>query len=157
MNIRIRKAEPDDIETLITFLHQLFAIEKDFIIDDDKHRIGLQLLLSTSQERIIFVAQADGVVVGMVTAQMVVSTAIGGTSVLLEDMFVASGFRRQGVGSRLLEQVVIWGQERGAHRVQLVADSTNTAALRFYRQAGLQKSGMVAFYGKPDVINPELR
>jgi GNAT superfamily N-acetyltransferase len=156
MNIRIREGEMGDMEKLTAFLQQLFTIENDFTMDADKHRAGLHLLLTTPETSMIFVAEADGAVAGMVTAQIIVSTSVGGYSVLLEDMYVASGFRRQGIGSKLLGQVIIWGFERGAGRIQLVADTGNTAALTFYRQAGLLKSRMIALYGTLNVINPDL-
>jgi len=156
MNIRIRKGEAGDIETLATFLQDLFAIEKDFTIDVDRHRAGLHLLLAEPHARTIFVAEAAGVVVGMVTAQLVVSTSSGGYSILLEDMYVAPGFRRKGIGAKLLDQVLVWGAERGACRVQLVAAAGNNRALRFYRRAGLLKSDMTALYGKMDAVNRNL-
>jgi GNAT superfamily N-acetyltransferase len=141
---------------MVTFLYHLFAIEKDFATDADKHRAGLQLLLAETYARAIFVAEADGNVVGMVTAQIVVSTSSGGYSILLEDMYVASGFRRKGIGIKLLEQVLVWGSGQGARRVQLVADVTNIGALIFYRQAGLLTSRMTALYGTLDAINKQL-
>ena len=156
MNIRIRKGEPGDIETMVTFLHHLFALEKDFAIDADKNRAGLKLLLADTRIRTIYIAEEAGKVVGMVTAQIVVSTSSGGYSILLEDMYVASGFRRKGIGTKLLEQVIVWGSGQGARRVQLVADVTNIGALMFYRQAGLQTSRMTALYGTLDVINKKL-
>ena len=112
---------------LVKFLQYLFAIEKDFTIDADRHRAGLHLLLAEPHARTIFVAEADGVVVGMVTAQIVVSTSIGGYSILLEDMYVASGFRRKGVGSKLLERVLVWGSERDARRAAMVRKAEESA------------------------------
>jgi GNAT superfamily N-acetyltransferase len=155
-NIRIRKGEPGDIQTMVTFLHHLFELEKDFAIDADKNRVGLQLLLVDQHAGTIYIAEAAGKVVGMVTAQIVVSTSSGGYSILLEDMYVASGFRRKGIGTKLLEQVIVWGSRQGAHRIQLVADVTNIGALMFYRQAGLVTSRMTALYGKLDAINKKL-
>jgi GNAT superfamily N-acetyltransferase len=155
-NIRIRKGEPGDIETMVTFLHHLFALEKDFAVDADKNRAGLLLLLADPYVRTIFVAEAAGKVVGMVTAQIVVSTSSGGYSILLEDMYVDSGFRQKGIGTKLLERLLVWGSGQGAHRVQLVADAANTGALKFYKQAGLQKSNMTALYGKLEVTLPDL-
>ena len=155
-NIRIRKGEPGDIQTMVTFLHHLFELEKDFAIDADKNRVGLQLLLVDQHAGTIYIAEAAGKVVGMVTAQIVVSTSSGGYSILLEDMYVASGFRRRGIGTKLLEQVIVWGSGQRAGRVQLVADVTNIGALIFYRQAGLLTSRMTALYGTLDVINKKL-
>ncbi|MGA9110214.1 MAG: GNAT family N-acetyltransferase [Smithella sp.] len=155
-NIRIRKGEPRDIETMVTFLHHLFALEKDFAIDADKNRAGLQLLLDDQRVRKIFVAETAGKVVGMVTAQIVVSTSSGGYSLLLEDMYVDSGFRRKAIGTKLLKQVLVWGSGQGADRVQLVADVTNIGALMFYWQAGLLTSRMTALYGTLDAINKKI-
>ncbi|HAR49730.1 MAG TPA: GNAT family N-acetyltransferase, partial [Smithella sp.] len=119
-------------------------------------RAGLQLLLADQRVRTIFVAEAAGMVLGMVTAQIVVSTSSGGYSILLEDMYVDAGFRRKGIGTKLLAQVLVWGSAQGAGRVQLVADVTNIGALMFYRQAGLLTSRMTALYGTLDAINKKI-
>ncbi|HOI73964.1 MAG TPA: GNAT family N-acetyltransferase [Syntrophales bacterium] len=155
MRILIRQGETRDVEILVKYLQDLFTLEKDFATDAESQRAGLLLLLSNPGEAAVFVAEADGVVVGMATAQIVVSTSVGGYSILLEDMYVSAGFRRQRIGSKLLEQILAWGSERGARRVQLVVASANARAFRFYRHAGLLKSNMTAFYGKLDVMNPD--
>lgn len=155
MRIFIRQGEDRDVEILVKFLQDLFTVEKDFATDAESHRAGLLLLLANPGEAAVFVAEADGVVVDMATAQIVVSTSIGGYSIVLEDMYVSAGFRRKGVGSKLLENVLAWGSERGARRVQLVVATANARAFRFYRQAGLLKSHMTAFSGKLDVMTPD--
>lgn len=153
MDIVIRRGETGDLERLAAFLQQLFMSETDFAADTAKNRAGLGLLLMNPEAGTIFVAEAAGIVVGMVTAQLVVSTSAGGYSILLEDMYVAPGYRRKGVASRLLAQALAWGSERNARRIQLVAAEANTGALWFYRQAGLRKSQMTALYGLLDNIN----
>jgi GNAT superfamily N-acetyltransferase len=145
-NLRIRNGESRDIETMVTFLHHLFAIEKDFMIDADKNRVGLQLLLADPHVKTIFVAVVDNAIVGMVTAQLVVSTAAGGYSVLLEDMYVTDNMRRLGIGTALMQKVQKWGDKKGALRIQLVADERNRTALMFYRRSGFQGSGMTGLY-----------
>jgi GNAT superfamily N-acetyltransferase len=146
MNIRIRKGEMKDIATLTAFLVRLFSIEKDFKTDPDRHRAGLRYLIEDCQRRAVFVAETEGTVIGMVTGQLVVSTAAGGYSVLMEDMFVVSAMRQKGVGSMLFRKILAWGSEHNALRVQLVADITNRGGLQFYRKAGLMRSRMMALY-----------
>ena len=153
MEIRVRKGTEDDVVALVSFLKSLFTLETDFQADTDNYRSGLMLLLEGAGT--VLVAEVDGAVVGMVTAQIVVSTSAGGYSVLLEDMFVAAGMRRRGVGTRLLEEVLAWGWEQGARRIQLVAAVSNRGALMFYRQAGLLRSGMTALYGKLADLSPD--
>jgi len=77
---------------------------------------------------------------------MVVSTAAGGYSVLIEDMVILEEYRRQGLGTGLLRQVFAWGEQKGAERCQLVADRRNAPALEFYKNSGFQQSSMMGFY-----------
>ncbi len=75
-------------------------------------------------------------VVGMVTVQLVVSTAEGGFSGLVEDLVVAARERGRGIGRLLLERAEGWARARGASRMQLLADRENARALHFYERAG---------------------
>jgi len=146
MKVVIRKGKSSDIEALSRLLARLFAVETDFHIDAASQIAGLRLLLAGSRRNVLFVAENDHGIMGMVTAQLVISTAAGGYSVLLEDMLVLEEYRRQGLGTRLLRQVAAWGEKRGAERYQLVADRRNVPALEFYKNSGFQQSCMSGFY-----------
>ncbi len=149
MTVRIRRAGKQDIEMMIPMLSELFSIETDFVIDAEKQRAGLSLLLSDSDKRIVFVAADDtGDIAGMVTAQLVASTAAGGYGALLEDMFVCERYRRSGVGKSLLTAVKDWASEKGAKRIQLLADRRNRPALVFYTGHHFSESSMRGFYLK---------
>jgi len=142
----IREGKSGDIEVLSKLLARLFALETDFTVDTVNQVAGLRLLLADSSRNAIFVAENDEGIVGMVTAQLVVSTAAGGYSVLVEDMMILEEYRRQGLGTGLLRQVFAWGEQKGAERCQLVADRRNAPALEFYKNSGFQQSCMSGFY-----------
>jgi len=146
MKALIRKGKFSDIEVLSELLATLFVSETDFPIDTASQVAGLRLFLADSCRNVIFVAESDDCIVGMVTGQLLVSTAAGGYSVLIEDMVVLEEYHRQGLGTRLLRQVAAWGEERGAKRYQLVADRRNVPALEFYKNSGFQQSCMSGFY-----------
>lgn len=129
--IHYRKADRSDVEQLASLLSELFAIEKDFSIDPGKQQRGLQLLLGAEQAA-VFCACSDAQVVGMVTGQLLVSTAEGAHSLLLEDLVVQQKFRGRGIGSALLEHITRWGAQNGAGRMQLLADRNNQPGLSFY-------------------------
>ncbi len=76
-------------------------------------------------------------VVGMVTTQLVVSTAEGGPAALVEDMVVAPDHRMRGTGRWLLRAAEAWARERGATRLQLLADRDNDAGAAVLRAHGL--------------------
>lgn len=139
----IRPAQSNDINAMIRLLRELFAIETEFNVDSDKQRRGLKMLLEASNAG-VWVAERRGRVVGMVTVQLVVSTAEGGPSGLLEDLVVSSAFRRRGLGKALLNAAVEWCRWQGATRIQLLADGHNVPAVIFYRKQEWKQTNMVA-------------
>ncbi len=143
-HLEVRTASPADLDLLVPLLAELFALEPDFPVDAGKQRRGLALLLEDRLRRAVLVATVDGAVVGMVTGQLVVSTAEGAASVLVEDMVVASRHRGGGVGRALLESLEAWARSRGATRLTLVADRHNAAALGFYDRMGWTATRLVA-------------
>ncbi len=144
--ITIRRAGKPDIDAMTSLLQELFSIETDFVIDAGKQKAGLMLLLADTDKRMVFVAADDLELAGMVTAQLVVSTAAGGHAALLEDMVVREKLRGRGIGAALFEAVQAWAAGKNAKRLQLLADERNKPALAFYKKLGFTGSRMRGFY-----------
>ncbi|HEX9401801.1 MAG TPA: GNAT family N-acetyltransferase [Anaeromyxobacter sp.] len=142
-DVRIRCAQEPDLPALIRLLGVLFALEADFAPDPARQRAGLALMLDDPLRRAVLVAERDGVVVGMVTAQLVVSTAEGAPSALVEDLVVAAAERGRGVGRALAAAIEAWAVGRGATRLQLLADRENGPALAFYARLGWRTTQLV--------------
>jgi ribosomal protein S18 acetylase RimI-like enzyme len=140
----IRTAKPSDIPQLVELLKVLFAIEADFIFDQDKQSCGLDLLLNSDKDCIL-VAELPGEsrVLGMCTIQTLISTAEGGMAGLLEDLIVAADFRHQGIGTELLAEAVNWAERKGLKRLQLLADKNNESALSFYEKQSWQSTQLI--------------
>jgi GNAT superfamily N-acetyltransferase len=141
----IQPAQPEDIPVLITLLDALFTIEQDFTPNHAAQQKGLELLLQQPDMAYIAVARnAAGNVVGMASAQLVVSTAEGAFSAWIEDVVVDANYRQHGIGSALLASVLDWAASKGATRAQLLADLDNTPALDFYQRTGWKMTRLVA-------------
>ena len=134
----LRNALPDDIPQLLGLLKLLTAIEESFDFDEEAHRAGLALLIDDQPLSCVAVAEEEGTIAGMCTGQTVISTAMGGPSVWVEDVVVHPDYRRKGLGSQLLDYLAEWAESRGARRQQLLIDDDNAAALEFYRSEGWQ-------------------
>jgi len=146
MNIKIREARVSDTAMLAGMLAELFSIEDDFEIDSSKQKTALNIITGGSTGGVILIAETDSAAAGMINLQKVVSTASGGFSVLMEDLYVRPEYRKRGIGTMLVEKAVQWGKEHGAVRIQLAADSRNTPALDFYSKTGFSKSNMIFHY-----------
>jgi GNAT superfamily N-acetyltransferase len=146
MSIHIESANAQDVDALVELLNVLFSIEQDFTPDEAAQRKGLQLLLGNPAQGQIFVARhPQAGVVGMVSAQLVISTAMGAPSAWIEDMVLRDEFRGQGLGKSLLDAAAEWAKTKGAKRIQLVADADNAPALEFYKHLGWQPTRLFAW------------
>jgi GNAT superfamily N-acetyltransferase len=141
--LRVRGARASDLGSLVRLLGQLFELEADFAPEPRRQRAGLAAMLADRRRRAVLVAERDGAVVGMVTAQLVVSTAEGGPAALVEDMVIDAPERGRGAGRALLEAIEGWARERGATRLQLLADDGNEPALAFYARMGWRRTRLV--------------
>ena len=143
--IIIRTAQHDDVKHMAGLLAELFSIEDDFFIDTAMQIRGLELLLQTCDSTVL-VAQMDHCVVGMVSMQCFISTAVGKKVGLIEDMIVTRDFRRMGIGRILLKAMTHISEDLGYARLSLGADMRNDEALAFYRTFGFETSNMGLMY-----------
>lgn len=144
MELVIRDAEPSDLEALTDLLTELFSIEADFEVDPQRQRRGLARLMDGCRKHgCIKVAVVEGRVVGICSAQTLVSTAEGGIVALVEDMVVATPWRGHGIGRELMASIYRWAGLRGVTRLQLLADRTNRPALDFYAKNGWQTTQLI--------------
>ena len=150
--LTLRYADFDDIDAMAELLSGLFSLEADFTADRTRQLRGLRLLLES--DAVIICADIGGEVVGMITMQYLVSTAMGSRSALVEDVVIRSDVRRQGVGSALMQAALDRAAADGCRRLQLVADEANLRAHSFYRKQGWKSTNLRGWmYYYPESIS----
>jgi GNAT superfamily N-acetyltransferase len=142
MIVITRRATIADIEAMTGLLYQLFSIEEDFTFNAENQKKGLALLIKATDTAVVLVAELDGKVIGMLTAQTNISTAEGGIAAVLEDMVIEKELRGKGIGKQLMQAMKQWAIEKGIKRLQLLADKTNTPALAYYNKLGWKETKM---------------
>jgi GNAT superfamily N-acetyltransferase len=139
----IEQATTADIPQLANLLTILFTQEADFNPASEKQMRGLRLIIDDPERGRIFVAKANGEIMGMVSLLFSVSTAEGAPVCWLEDMVVRPDQRGNGLGTRLLENAVSYAKAKGFTRITLLTDRTNEGAIRFYQRHGFRPSEMI--------------
>ena len=142
--LHIRKAELADVEKLSSLLTELFSIEQDFEPDDAKQTAGLSMLIESPEQGIILIATYDNDIIGMVSLQILISTAQGSKVGLIEDMVISSKYRKMGIGKMLLNEMENWAKSNSLTRLQLLADTDNHPALKFYTKNNWQSTKLIA-------------
>jgi len=138
----IRRATREDIPSLIPLLRLLFSIEEDFTFDAKKQQKGLDLLIE-QRSSAVFLAEYNGETVGMVTGQLLISTAEGGPALVVEDLVVDPHHRNKKIARSLLQALGNWAEKKGAHRMQLLADASNKEALSFYKKCDWTQTKLI--------------
>ena len=69
-----------------------------------------------------------------------------GTRAHLLSMWTAPAHRRQGVGARLVDEIITWARQRGVRVLQLMVTSCNEPAILFYERLGFSRTGRTEPY-----------
>lgn len=139
----IHQALHQDIPQLAELISSLFQLEPEYQPNPEKHSRGLELLMDRPDQGMVFCARIDSHIVGMVTVQLVASTAEGAYSAWLEDMYVLPAWRGQGLGDGLIKAASAWARKHRATRIQALVDHENARAFDFYRKVRFTVGRMV--------------
>jgi GNAT superfamily N-acetyltransferase len=89
-------------------------------------------------QRVMFVAVSDAEWVGMAGCGV---RADGSGTLDATGMWVAPVARGQGLGERFIDEIVAWGRQRGAVRMEFAVTETNAVAITLYRRLGFRPTG----------------
>jgi len=137
--LRIRDAEPVDVELIFSLIVELADYERAM-----ERVIGTPGLLSESlfgDDRVAeaVIAEIDGETAGFALWFRTFSTWLCRPGLWLEDLYVSPEQRRAGVGRALLAHVARIAVERGYGRVEWSALHWTTLALDFYEALGAER------------------
>ncbi|MFB6249694.1 MAG: N-acetyltransferase family protein [Salinibacter sp.] len=136
----IRKATPDDAETLQDLILELAAYER--LLDEAEPSVDL-LREHLSEEALTgceaLIAETDrGVAVGFALFFHNYSTFLTNAGLYVEDLFVKSTYRGEGLGFALLRRLAEIAEERGCRRMDWAVLDWNDEALDFYEEVGAE-------------------
>lgn len=133
----IRLATPLDAE-------QLFKLNEDF---NGKGVVTLDIIknrLENNKCEIIVVSEEDGVVVGFVCAQVMISFCYSKTYAEISEVFVAKEHRRKGHASKMIEFIQDYCKEKFCvENFQLFTGRNNRKAQRLYGSLGYYRDSAV--------------
>ncbi len=103
---------------------------------------GRLKVLFSLPEYIIFVAEADGDIVGMVGAYMAYSLEFSGMYGRLTTLIVEESRRGEGIGKQLVEGIESWLKRQGAILCVVTSSSRRSDSHRFYENNGYLNTGI---------------
>jgi GNAT superfamily N-acetyltransferase len=137
MPVTVRPAVPDDVGTILRFVRELAAFERQ---PDAVKATEADLLRDGFGPERRFearIAELDGAPVGFALFFHNYSTWEGRPGLFLEDIYVTESARRHGVGRRLIEDLAAVAVSRGCGRFDFSVLDWNPAR-RFYETLGFR-------------------
>ena len=138
MSFSIRKAAEQDFEQAYKLIKELAAYEKapeevelslqEFKSDGSANPPAFQLRVAEA---------SDGSIVGMALFYVIYSTWKG-KIVYLDDLVVTEQYRRSGVGSALMDQVIAYARELKARQLRWHVLDWNEPAINLYKKMGVK-------------------
>ena len=134
MNLVIRKAEKNDMISVLLLIKELAEFEREplavELTQNDLIRDGFSNSLF-----VCFVAVLNDTIVGMSLGYPRYSTWKGAT-MHLEDLIVTQKFRSKGIGNTLFSNFIKYSHSKGVKRVEWSVLNCNVNAIKFYESNG---------------------
>ncbi len=135
MNIKTRKAIPEDMGAVLELIQELAIFEKEpdavKVSEVDLKEAGF----GENPMFTCFVAENEQGIMGMALIYFRFSTWVGKT-VHLEDLMVREEMRGKGVGNLLFKEVMKYALEHKVKRVNWMVLGWNKGAIKFYERSG---------------------
>src|SRR6188472_2520368 len=134
--IEIRRATPQDVPLILTFLRELATYEKlahEVVATESEMHAALfgdRPVVET------VIATLDGEPVGYALFFPTFSTFLAKPGLYLEDLYVRPAARGSGVGRKLLEHLARITVERGWGRLEWSVLDWNEPSIAFYKKMG---------------------
>jgi GNAT superfamily N-acetyltransferase len=136
MTITIRPAAPPDVPTVLRFIRELAAYEREPDAVEATEPMLHEALFGAHPAAEVLIAERDGASIGFALFFHTFSTWVGKRGLWLEDLYVTPQARGSGAGAALLAALAGIALDRGCARFEWTVLDWNTPAIDFYRAKG---------------------
>jgi GNAT superfamily N-acetyltransferase len=136
MTVSIRPATPADVPTMLRFVRELAAYEREPDAVKATEPMLHAALFDPPPAAEALIAEHEGAPVGFAIFYATFSTWTGRRGLWLDDLYVTPEARGRGVGAALLARLAGIALDRGYARFEWWVLDWNTPAIDFYRAKG---------------------
>ncbi|HLZ64143.1 MAG TPA: GNAT family N-acetyltransferase [Ktedonosporobacter sp.] len=137
MQLQFRLAAHHDIDLLVEFMRQFYAID-NYDFKEPIARRGLQELIDDpSLGRLWLILKADRPI-GYMALVFGYSLEYHGRGATLDELFITADQRGQGMGTQAIQFLIEACRELGLNALHLEVERANIAGQRLYRKFGFK-------------------
>ncbi|HET7416268.1 MAG TPA: GNAT family N-acetyltransferase [Solirubrobacterales bacterium] len=141
----VREGGADDVEAVAAAVDSLLEELGGRMPSRAEMEAEVQALLDDPQGGSVLIAEADGEVVGALTASWQRAIHVPGVYATIQDLWVDEAWRSRGVGAELVEAIASQARARGVSRLEVGLPRETFAAIAstesFYKRNGFEHLG----------------
>ena len=131
----IRQAVPADLEALLRLLTN-FSEEAGTNFGSEHLLAGLEPMLNNQDLGLVFVAELETLLVGYAVIGWGWGIESGGKEALIDEIFVLKNHRNQGIGAKMLSEVMAQLERHNTKAVFLETEAQNPNSRKLYQNLG---------------------
>ena len=143
--MKIAKAKLEDLELLVPIFDAYLVFYRQ-TSDQDKCREFLYQRISKDESTIFIALNENGEGMGFTQLYPTFSSVSRRKVFILNDLYVASEYRRMGVATSLMNKAIEFGRENNCVRLHLETEKTNINAQALYEREGWQRDNELFSY-----------
>jgi GNAT superfamily N-acetyltransferase len=147
MPIAIDAAREGDLGDMLALYRHLHPGDPE--IEAGPFRAQWRSMLASPMLRVLVARDGERAVATCILVIVPNLTRGGRPYGLIENVVTDPGYRRQGVGTRILQHALGIAWDAGCYKVMLLTGRKDEATLRFYEQAGFIAGEKIGFVAKP--------
>jgi GNAT superfamily N-acetyltransferase len=132
----------DELLPLIAAYQRFYEVETT---DDERNRAFFSRFVAPSEDGMLLGAWRDDQLLGYACLYWHFTSLVPAETVLMNDLYVAKGERREGIGRALIEAAAKDARGRGAHHLEWATAPGNQTARRLYDSTGAERSEWVEY------------
>jgi ribosomal protein S18 acetylase RimI-like enzyme len=150
MDIFIRQIQQDDLAALLNLYKYLNPTDAPLPDESNLQQIWNQIL--SDRKMNLFVADLDSNLIASCVLVVVPNLTRGARPYgLIENVITHPNYRRQGVGTRLIDHALQSAWSQNCYKVMLLSASERESAHKFYEKSGFQKGIKTGFIARPNI------
>ncbi|MDX1500191.1 MAG: GNAT family N-acetyltransferase [Woeseiaceae bacterium] len=134
---RYRPATEADVDAILPLMERYYA-EDGYGFDTARARAAAITLAADESLGGLWVAVVEGRVAGYLAVTLGFSLEYGGFDAFLDEVYIDTAFRRQGLGREAIDVAVDYCRARGVRALHLEVEDHREAAKRLYEAAGFE-------------------
>ena len=136
--IKIERATSEDVDQLLELVHMQF-LEHGIQFSAVQLNAATKHLLTRQELGFVLTAKKNHQLLGFAAVSFAWTLEHGGKSAWLDELYVLPGFRCSGIGTTLIERVIIEARETSCLAIDIEVEDEHQRAENLYERKGFKK------------------